>query len=237
MSNLNNTVLRNGDRASEWSCGVYSQVKDKRNTFISEPWHGDANSSQRNANTHIQRGAPGSESFIKKGWGTSRGIIQKVKDNTFCVWKWTVFSSSQLRSHVLFHNSLLPPGGRGVADMLRGSLCYLETDSLSHSANRWLWKTAFCFSIGPPLPGAHSSINSRVIVSSGNAEANYTAPFLCSDLFSPAVPLHTYKGMDTHTHTRTHTHRLTHAYKSPPTPQNVTTRDRGSLGIERTWNS
>lgn len=97
--------------------------------------------------------------------------------------------------------------------MCRGSLCYLETDSFPWLANQGLWKTDSCSAIGPPFPGTHSTINGHVIVSSGSAKANYTAPILCSDLFSPTDPLHAYK--DRHTHT----------YKSLPTPKNVTTRD------------
>lgn len=117
--------------------------------------------------------------------------IQTIKANMLSECKLIVLFSPQPRSHLLFYVTLppsLPPptGGRGVADTLRGSLCYLETDSLCRPANQRLWKTASRSSIGPLLPGNHSTINGCVILSSGSAEANYTAPFLCSDLFSPA---------------------------------------------------
>lgn len=90
---------------------------------------------------------------------------------------------------------------RERAAVLRGSLCYLETDGLFPPANRRLGKTDPCSPIGQPLPGTHCAINGRVIVSSGRVEANYTAPVLCADLFSAADTSHTHA--HAHPHMRT----------------------------------
>lgn len=126
--------------------------------------------------------------------------------------------------HTSSSNTPSPPSSRSkrVADMLRGLLCYLETDSFSHQPISGWEKQSAAVSL------VHLSCQPIPVLMAvvwPCCSQLYWLPFLCSDLFSVAVHFHAHNHMDTHINTQISTN-----------PLNVTTPPR-SLGNRKTWSS
>lgn len=162
-------------------CREYGQVWDKLNIYLTE-LAVEIVIAAREMCTNVREEK--SEQQIKgsKEKKKGNGRRKRKRRRVFCF-----LCVSRFLLHSWGHSFLHPaPPPLQEVKGWHGSLCYLETDSLTPAANQRLRDTASCLSIGPLLPGTHSTMSVHIIVSSGAADANYAASSLCSDLLSPA---------------------------------------------------
>lgn len=218
MASLNNSSQSWRQREGAVECTAKLKTNE---TLISESWHGDVSSSQRYANTHTHtcrnfqvRRREG----MRKQWGET---IQKIKANVLSECKLIVLFSPQPRSHLLFYvtlpPSLLLQQAEGwqirsevhfatwrptvsVVQPIRGCEKQPPAPQLVH-----------CFRETIPLSMAVSLCRLAVL------KPIILPPFFVQTSFLQHNPF-------THIRAQTDRHTHTHTCKSPPTPQNVTTR-------------
>lgn len=127
----------------------------------------------------------------------------------FCLCKFIVFPTVEVAALPALPPSLLQEGWQIHFATWRPTASLLgQSEAVKNSLLLLHWS---------PAPQSSFLYQCLVIVSSGTAKANYTAPF--SSTLSSFLSQTPFTLLTPGTHTNTH--RLTHAYQSPLAPQNV----------------